>query len=369
MATKKNQKPEKLKDMVGPQMVENLAKVLKKYLRSFKAKEFIKHATAPPFSDLELKKRIGHIGDILHEYLPSDYPIVSRMLIKAAPVSRGFNNWVLCYYIEKYGVDHFDESVAAMKELTKYGSAEFSIRPYLIRDTKQMLSILSEWVNDPNEDVRRLAAEGTRPRGVWMPHVEAFKKDPRPVITLLEKLKADPSLYVRKAVANNLNDISKDNPDLFLITARKWLKSAGEDTQWIIKRAARTLIKQGHPEAMALFGFDSKPKITGVKLSASPTKVKIGGQTILTLYLKSKSDKSQKLAIDYRVHYVKASGKTSVKIFKWTERELSLNEKLELSKKHNFAEQSTRKHYPGKHLIEVTVNGVVMASTGVVVSR
>ncbi|MFH1687917.1 MAG: DNA alkylation repair protein [bacterium] len=368
MTKKKNAKPPKFKDMVGPQVVEELARVIHQFYKPFKAQEFIVRGTAPPFATLELKARIGHLAEVLSDFLPSDYSKAARILVQAAPIARGFNNWVLCFYVEKFGLEHFDDSVAAMKELTKHGSAELAIRPYMIRYTRQMLSVVMDWTGDPNEHVRRLAAEGTRPRGVWMPHVEAFKKDPQPVIQILEQLKADPSLYVRKAVANNLNDISKDNPELFLKTARKWQKGAGEDTSWIIKRAARTLIKQGHPEAMALFGFGGKAQIKNVKLTASPAKVSIGESTQLTLDLKSAAKSSQKLAIDYRVHYVKASGKTSAKIFKWTERELGEGEKLQLTKKHSFAEQSTRKHYPGEHLVEVTINGEVWGITDVVLS-
>ncbi len=146
------------------------------------------------------------------------------ILIAVSPHTSGFQSWILTTYVELFGVEHFDESVRAMEYLTQHGTCESTIRPYINTYLDKMLPVLHRWAGHPNEHVRRLAAEGSRPRGVWIAHIPAFRKDPKPVLELLAKLKADPSLYVRKAVANNLNDISKDHPEVVIRTALAWKK-------------------------------------------------------------------------------------------------------------------------------------------------
>ncbi|MFH2048522.1 MAG: DNA alkylation repair protein, partial [bacterium] len=232
-----------------------------------------------------------------------------------------------------------------------------AIRPFMITHTDKMMEVLNNWVKDPNEHIRRLAAEGSRPRGVWVAHIEAFKKDPRPVLKLLEHLKGDESLYVRKAVANNLNDITKDHPDLVIKTAIRWLKDKNPNTDWIIKHACRTLIKKGDPRVFPLFGFTTNPKIKLKGLNTSHKIIKYGSEIILDFEIQSFSDKSQKLAVDYKFHFVKKNGKTAPKTFKLSEKNIRGNEILKLKIKYLFKDFSTRKHYPGIHKIEIIVNG------------
>jgi 3-methyladenine DNA glycosylase AlkC len=346
------------KDYFNRARVERLSKAFKKEYPEFKAPSFVTAVLSNEFTQLELKARIRRIAEELGNFLPADYDQACEIVMQVAPTVPEFENWALTTYVELYGLDHFDTSVRALEELTQHGTSEFAIRPYMIRYTDRMMPILHRWARHDNEHVRRLAAEGSRPRGVWVAHIEQFKKDPRPVIKLLDKLKADPSLYVRKAVANNLNDISKEHPDVVIKTAKRWQKNQHPHTDWIIKRACRSLIKLGDPRVLELLGFTSKPRLDVIEFNLSKRKLQIGSTASIEVILKSRSKSDQKLAIDYRVHYAKANGKTSSKVFKLVEKILSAGDKLSLATRHSFKQMSTRKHFPGKHRVDLIINGI-----------
>ena len=328
--------------------------------RSFKREAFVDAVCTDEFFALELKDRIAYVARVLRDFLPAQYDKAVKILVKAAPTMGGWGNWALTSYVEQFGIEHFETSVNALRELTKYGSSEFAIRPYMIRYLDRMMPILHEWAEDDNEHVRRLAAEGSRPRGVWVAHIEQFRKDPKPVLELLEKMKADQSLYVRKAVANNLNDISKDHPKLVIKTGLKWMKSGNKETAWIVKHACRSLIKQGYPEVFPLFGFTADPQVKVLSFGIADKKVTIGDESTVSVELASTGKKKQKLAIDYAVHYLKKNGKHNAKVFKLTERSLGAGESLSFSTKHSFREMTTRRHYPGLHKLDLIINGTAM---------
>lgn len=349
------------KDWVDDEMVNQIAEVLNTVYKRFDKTSFVRELIQGGIFDLELKERIDSISETLGKYLPNDYPNAVDILLKAAPNLGEFENWALTGYVEKFGQEHFDESMRTLRRLTPYGTGEFAIRAFIIKQPMRMLKVMSKWADDPNEHIRRLAAEGSRPRGVWTAHIEAFKKDPRPVLKLLEKLKADPSLYVRKAVANNLNDISKENPDIVIATAKHWLKDSNPHTDWIVKRGCRSLIKIGDPRVFELLGFTVKPKIELVGFTLTPKRIKIGSVLSLNLHLRSKATKPQKLAIDYRITYVRPNGKTSTKLFKWSEKTLLSQSTLKLDTVRSFADLNTRRHFPGRHRVELIINGVVCA--------
>lgn len=361
MVSPAKDKPEStlFKDQVSESRIKKMAQEIGRVYPKFDQSSFVKAVLTKEFSNLELKGRIAAIARGLKEAMPDDFGRTMKIFRKAAPGLKGFENWAIMTYIELYGLEHFDDAVAAMRDLTQYSSAEFAIRPYMNRYTDCMLPILHEWTQHSNEHIRRLAAEGSRPRGVWAAHITAFKKNPRPVLELLEKLKADPSLYVRKAVANNLNDISKDHPDLLIAIAKRWLKDGHEFTDWIIKHACRTLIKKGDPRVMPLFGFTDKPKIKLTGFKPSRKKIAVGSDLIVTGTVQSTASGKQKLVIDYRIHYVKKAGKISVKVFKYVEKTLGPKESLEVKIKQSFADVSVRTHHPGRHRFELMVNGTM----------
>ncbi len=353
------------KDVVNRNFVVRIAEAIARFDKSFERDRFVKTTIAGDFSGKELKEKIEHIAAALKSFLPSNYKRATTIVVKAAPLLGEFENWVLTDYVRLFGQDDFDHSMQALKDLTRYGTSEFAIRPFVVDHTDQALELFAVWVADPNEHVRRLAAEATRPRGVWVAYVPSFIDDPRPVLDILEELKADRSLYVRKAVANNLNDISKDHPDLVVRTAKRWKKDSNKLTDWIIKHGCRSLIKKGDRKAMALFGFVSSPKLEVAAFKVSPARLKIGADVTMTVRLKSLAARSQKLVIDYRVYYLRPSGKTSTKVFKWSVKQLAPGETLDLKRNHSFLQRNTRTHYPGRHRMELIINGRVFGDAGV----
>jgi 3-methyladenine DNA glycosylase AlkC len=360
-------KPKLFKDHYNRAAVGVLAKEFKKAYPAFIPDRFLKRIFTEEFAQSELKQRMRLIATALKPELPAQYARAVTILIRVAPQVGGFENWVLTAYVELFGLDHFDHSIRAIHALTQHGTAEFTIRPFINRNPSAMLLVLEKWALDKNEHVRRLVAEGTRPRGVWCEHIIAFRKDPAPVIALLERLKADPSLYVRKAVANNLNDISRDNPDIALKTAKEWMQLGNPHTNWIVKRACRSLIKSGRPEVFPIFGYTANPKVTVESLHADKRRITIGGSAVVEFNLVSGSQKKQKLVIDYSVSYVSKLGKTTRKVFKCTEKTLGAFETLPLFFRHKFENNSTRTHYQGQHRIEILVNGINLGSVTITI--
>ena len=347
------------KDSYDIAAVQKLGGAFKRIRGSFDVDGFVKAARDGGLLSLELKARINLTARILKDFLPNDYSAATKMLIGVAPELGQFLNWTLTSYVEQLGLDRFDESLEVLQELTKYGTGEFAIRPFVIADTERVMQSMHVWADSENEHVRRLAAEGSRPLGVWVAHIEKFKKDPKPVLALLEKLRADSSLYVRKAVANNLNDIAKHHPDLVIKTCARWKRDRCKETDWIIRHGCRGLIKSGRPEVFPLLGFTADPEIVVSPLRLNPRMLKIGESLQFSCKINSKARKTQRLAIDFTIHYVKANGKTSAKIFKLCEKSLKPGETLRLAKSHSFLDRSTRRHFAGQHRIELVVNGNV----------
>ncbi len=363
----RKEKPRLWKDHLNRDTVCFFSKRISDVYSEFDNKKYTATVLADGFLKLELKERLNKMAEALASFLPSNYDAAVEILIKAAPNVGTFENWALTIYVEKFGLKHFKSSVHALEELTKHGTAEFAIRPFMIHHTAKMLPILMKWTMSKNEHIRRLAAEGSRPRGVWVAHIEAFKKDARPVIKILEKLKADDSLYVRKAVANNLNDISKEHPDLVARICKKWQKDKNAHTDWIIKHGCRSLIKNGHLEVLKLFGFTKQPNVKVKAFIIKPAKIKIDGGGVATLALKLSTDQKlkQKLSIDYRVYFVSKNGTKNKKLFKWAVKSIDSKNNLTLEKKQPFKDQLTRKHFPGVHKIEVLINGSAVVSKSV----
>ncbi|MGH8436765.1 MAG: DNA alkylation repair protein, partial [Pseudomonas sp.] len=263
----------------------------------------------------------------------------------------------VCYVME-YGVDHLETSLDLQYELTKRFSAEYSIRVFLDRYPQETLARLREWAHDPDVHVRRLVSEGTRPRLPWAPRLRAFQKDPSPVLELLELLKDDPELYVRRSVANNLNDIGKDQPEVLFQTCRRWLIDASEDRQWLIKHALRSAVKRGESGALQVLGYGAAPQVSVKQVSIKPKRAEIGGKVELSFTVVNTARRKQSLLVDYSVFFVKADTSTSPKVFKLTTLELAAGESAVLSSRIGLRQMTTRKHYPGTHRVEIIVNGV-----------
>jgi 3-methyladenine DNA glycosylase AlkC len=218
-----------------------------------------------------------------------------------------------------------------------------------------------QWAEHRNEHVRRLASEGSRPRLPWGMRLPALIADPSPLVPILEKLRADPSEMVRRSVANNLNDIAKDHPAFVLDLARRW-HGENDATDALLKHACRTLLKRGDAGALRLFGHDHEVQARIIDLRLSETRLPIGGTLGFSFTVALKQKEAAKLRLEYAVDFVKASGATSRKVFKISERRFDAGERARIARRHRFTDFSTRKHYAGPHRIAMLVNGIERAT-------
>lgn len=362
---------EPFKNLINPEVITALATAIKTHESSFNEKAFLSEAWER-LDALELKERIWLQVELCHKYLPKDYRRSVEILRATQDSLDKKYQGIACIFmpdfVGKYGLEDFDFSLDALEHFTKYSTSEFGIRPFLIHDLDRAIARMIEWSKSENHHVRRLSSEGSRPRLPWGLRLQELVKNPEPVRPILENLKADEEEYVRKSVANHLNDISKDNPDWMLDLVTSW-DDSDKRTGWIIKHAARGLIKKGEPRAFALFGFTADPKVEVENLELSADLVKIGDELTFSFDLVSKAKKKQKLAVDYLVHYVKKNGKTSPKVFKLRELELAAGERKKINKKQSFADVSIRKHNPGEHMISLQVNGRILAEKSFEVTK
>lgn len=277
------------------------------------------------------------------------------------PGLRGMQVWPLTRWVELRGLEQPAESLAALKEMTRRFTGEFAVRPFLAADPEGTLAVLKGWTASPDQQVRRLCSEGSRPRLPWGMRLQCFVKDPEPLFPLLELLKHDPEEYVRRSVANNLNDISKDHPDRVVEVCAAWQADGSELTAKIVRHATRSLVKQGHPGALRLLGFTVPPQVQAGTLTVSAGQVAMGDAIRFSVELRSTSAEPQRWAVDYVVHHVKARGGTTPKVFKGSARDIEPGQVIDMARNHSFKKVSTRKYYPGTHALEVVVNGVSVA--------
>lgn len=341
---------------------ESLAKfvdAIRRIYPGFDGESFLKLIHTPQWEGLELKERMRHTTLCLGKTLPKDYRNALDILKKAAPLVKGFEAASLPDFVEVYGREDWEASLPALKHFTYYFSSEFSVRPFLDEDPERAMALMLECAEDSEENVRRFASESCRPRLPWAMALPRFKKDPSPILPVLEKLKDDPSEFVRRSVANNLNDISKDHPEVVLDLAEKWL-GRSESTDWIVKQACRTLLKTGNTQAMRLFGFGNPSNLHIRNLRFSRDKIKIGEDIHFFFDLDVEEKESCRVRLEYRVDYAKSQGKRSKKIFQISENDYQPGI-YAFKRKQTFEDMSTRKHYPGKHSIAVVVNGEIKA--------
>ena len=252
-----------LKDQFGPSAPRAIATMIRAVHADFAAAAFLHDALAG-YGPLSLTGRGFHIAAALRKHLPQEYPKAVEVLLASAgqphehQASGGMAAFLYMphlFFVAHHGLDHFEDSMRAQHALTQRFTAEYSIRAFLEKHPEATLARLREWTTDPSPHVRRLVSEGTRPRLPWAPRLRAFQKDPRPVIELLELLKDDPELYVRRSVANNLNDIGKDHPAVLTAVAKRWLRGAGAERRWIVNHALRSAVKRADPGALGALGY------------------------------------------------------------------------------------------------------------------
>lgn len=351
---------EPLKNLLNETYFKHFTTVFQQVDSDFDAEKFWRLLFDENWESRELKQRMRHASHTLRQMLPQDYIEALELLKRAAPSFTGLGAMIFPDFVEVYGLAHWEASVAALELMTQYSSSEFAVRPFIAADLERMMAQMLKWAQSDNEHVRRLASEGCRPRLPWAMALTMLKKDPAPILPILEVLKQDESLYVRRSVANNLNDISKDHPEVLKQIARRW-HGQHPDTDWILKHASRGLLRKADPDIMSLFGFETMVGMRVDGLSLSKQELSIGGDTVIAFELVNTGTEPLKLRVEYGIDFIKKNGTTSRKLFKITENVYEPGV-VSFSRRHSFADLSTRKHYPGVHRLAIVINGVELAS-------
>ena len=353
------------KDNLNPEAVRTLAARFAAAAPDFDGAAFTAQA-CDGLEALELKDRVRHIIAALHDRLPGDYPRALAAILRVGEAwppndgsdpNAGFLAWPVIDYIGAHGLAHPEASLDGLRRITQLFSAEFAIRPFLVEHRDLTLRRLEAWTRDDSEHVRRLVSEGTRPRLPWGLRLKDFQADPTPTLALLERLRDDPSDYVRRSVANHLNDVSKDHPRLALEVSARWLEDADEKRRGIVRHALRGLLRARDPGALGLMGFGTAPQVSVEAFALARERLKVGEALGFGFRLVSRAKASQKLLIEYLVHHRKAKGGTSPKAFRLAQFELAPGRERALEKRHSFRPVTTRRYYPGEHALELVING------------
>ncbi|WP_074405700.1 DNA alkylation repair protein [Aquimarina megaterium] len=354
---------ELLKHIYTQQFFEKFTTALQKVVPDFDTSSFFKQIFDPEWQNRELKQRMRHITITLRYHLSHDYTKNIDILLRAIKQlqKEGIKENSLEYmflpdFVECYGMDHYDTSMLAIEKITQFTSCEFAIRPFLIKNPKKGVLQMKKWSKHKHPTVRRLSSEGCRPRLPWAMALPFLKTDPTPILPILEHLKNDTSESVRRSVANNLNDIAKDNPDIVIGLAKEWYKKTKE-TDWLVKHGCRTLLKQGNTEIMKLFGFGNIQHIKIDKLQILTPKVKIGDVLAFTFRLNNTSNSASKLRLEYGLYYQKANGSLSKKVFKISEKIYPEKSITIIKRKQSFKIITTKKFHAGLHQLSIIING------------
>ena len=324
---------------------------------------------------MELKARAQHLCAALEATLPADFATAAD-LIEASllPVRRdeelgelrtseaglaGWALWPVTEFVARRGLASPERALACLHALTQRFTAEWAIRPFIVAHPELSFATLQRWLDDPSPHVRRLVSEGSRPRLPWGLQLKGLIADPSPTLPLLAALQDDESEYVRRSVANHLNDIAKDHPAIVADWVERHLPDASTERRALLKHASRTLIKQGDARILKAWGL-GKRFAGEASLALSPKRVQLGESLTMTLVLHSTAKRTQKLVIDYAVHHVKASGERTPKVFKGWAFELAAGESRTLVKRHSMREVTTRRYHAGRHAIDLRINGEVL---------
>jgi len=348
-----------LKDLYDENYINVLSDTIVGNYPSFDKNSFVASIFDTKWQDKELKQRMRHISETLHVFLPNKYEEAIRILkdtFVEMNTRYSLENMIFQDFVEVYGLDHFDISMDALKNFTINSSSEFAIRQFILKYPNETMRQMKLWTRDDNEHIRRLASEGCRPRLPWAIALPIFKQNPKEILEVLEILKDDESLYVRRSVANNLNDISKDNPHIVKGIAKNWI-GVNKNRDWILKHGCRTLLKNGDAEVLEIFGFEANKDIC-IEDFVLDERVKMGKDLTFSFHLGS-SENLGKLRIEYAIEFLRLNNKYSKKVFKISEGVYSQTS-VSVTKSYSFRPISTRKYYKGKHKLGIIVNGVVL---------
>ena len=355
-----------IKDIYNEQFYQALASSLTKVLPEFNQVKFMELALANSFYQMEWKERVKHTTQVLHHFMPKDFAQSTKLIRKIVSQLRkdkfGEQQLVFMFlpdYIATYGLDDYKNSIQSLVFLTQFISAEFAIRPFLLIYGNQLMADMLQMSTHENYHVRRFASEGCRPRLPWGAAIPALKKDPSTIIPILENLKNDPSEYVRRSIANNLNDITKDNPDVVIGIAKKWVGNSKE-TDAIIKHACRSLLKSGHPEILSFYGLDAN-HLAICDFTIATAKINIGDNLEFSFTIKNNDQIDRYIRLEYTVYYLKNNGSLAGKVFKISEKSYPAGAEIPMKRKQSFKLITTKVFYAGKHKLGIMVNGKELA--------
>ena len=355
-----------LKEVYSSQFLENLTETIAKIDKKFDRQNFLqKTYLAKSWQQKELKQRMRAVTIALNQSLSAkNYQEKISVLKQAAvkiPHDKISRLALITFpdFVEIFGLDHFEESMEALEFFTEFATSEFAVRQFIKLDQKRALIFFTKWTKNLSPHIRRLASEGCRPRLPWGESLPDFKKNPLAILPILENLKNDESQYVRKSVANNLNDISKDHPEIVLNLLSKWKKNQAQNMQRLIKHGLRTLLKQGNKSALQLINIDCNNLSENFAIQSFALQkavVKVSEDLKFDFVLENQAP-NHKIRLEYAVYFLKQNGSLAKKIFQITTKNFTEGV-FAFSKKHSFRDLSTRKHNAGKHLISLVINGV-----------
>jgi 3-methyladenine DNA glycosylase AlkC len=368
--------PEAFKNLINRQTVQDAGEHIARVWPGFGRARF-ETLALQDLEALEFKARAHHVCTALEATLPEGFDQAASILeaslgppgdgddlaqlrTSAAGLA-GWIIWSMGEYVVRRGMQHPERALAALHAMTQRFSAEFAIRPFIQAHPGLCFATLQAWVGDPSAHVRRLVSEGSRPRLPWGLQLKALIADPSPTLPLLRALQDDPSEYVRRSVANHLNDIAKDHPDVVAQWLVQHLPGAPPQRRALLKHASRTLIKRGHVPVLKAWGLGGRFR-GEARLRISPRRAAVGSAVALELTLQSAAARPQPLVIDYLVHHVKANGSTSPKVFKGWSVTLQPGERLVLTRNHSLKPVTTRRYFDGQHVVDIQANGAVVAS-------
>jgi 3-methyladenine DNA glycosylase AlkC len=350
-----------LKEMFNTKFYEHLAVQFNNADVNFNRQQFI-DAVTNGLENRSLNERLRFTTITLKNHLPENFKEAVQLLNTVIPnTAKGYTSLIFPDYIGQFGVHDFETSMEALAYYTQFGSSEFAIREFLKYDFDRTIEVMKLWTESPCHHIRRLASEGCRPRLPWAMAIPELKKNPNPILPILTILKSDSSEYVRRSVANNLNDIAKDNPQIVIEIARKW-KGQAKETDAIIKHACRTLLKQGNTEILKHFGLDSS-KATVANFKINTPKVAIGNHLEFSFSIQNNDEKPQTIRLEYAVYYLRQNGQLSKKVFKISERVFEQNQSSHINRKQSFKLITTRKFYAGEQKLSIIINGEEKEST------
>lgn len=373
MAThRKTYKQFSLKDLLfNEAKVKRLADEIKTAHPPFASTAFVREVVLA-FPEQELMERIMGIRDALKRHLPAEYFEAVAVILKALPealdntkTDDDFGEFIYApysYFVAEYGCTkkHLKVSLHALEEITKRFSAEASLRSFINLFPKETYQSVAKWAKSPEYHVRRLASEGTRPNLPW---AKKIVYDQTIMLPILDILHADKTRYVTRSVANHLNDVSKFAPEEVLGSLAAWQKAGKQNSRelaFITAHSLRTLIKVGDARALKLLGY-TNAKLKS-KLELTEAKVKVGNQVEFLLALTNQEMAPANLLVHYVIHFKKANGSLSPKVFLAKKLKLNSGESVTIKKSHSLKPMTTRVLHTGEHLLEVRVNGQTVAT-------